>query len=165
MTKKILIVDDDRSILDSLTKLLRNEGYDIVTAGDGRQAAEKLLNEHIDLLLLDVGLPDRDGWLTLVWLDQVKIPCPVIVITGRINQRAQAEKFGADALMEKPLNVPCLLEMIHELANQPPESPRQPALKHAHPFRFASCDNEKFLELQNKRFNAPWPPPPEFNNN
>ena len=115
MSKKILVVDDDSSILGSLSKLLQTEGYEIELAQDGQQAIEKILQTPIDLLLLDLGLPVKDGWITLSWLDQVNLLFPVVIITGRSNQRELAEKAGADALMEKPLDGPRLLQTIHEL--------------------------------------------------
>lgn len=157
--KKILIVDDDRSILESLSKLLRAEGYEIDLAEDGQKAIEKLLQEHIDLLLLDLGLPVKDGWVTLSWLAEVKAIFPVIIITGRNNQRELAEKAGADALMEKPLDVPRLLQTIHELINESVETRTQRASRRPSGFRYFSCDTDKFLELQNKRYTTPWPCP------
>ncbi len=157
MNKRILIVDDDRSILESLSKLLRLEGYDVELAEDGSSAVETLLKQHIDLLLLDLGLPLRDGWMTLNWLTQVNLLSPVIIITGRSNQRELAEKAGADVLMEKPLDVPRLLQTIRELINEPAESRVQRALHRPGNFQYVSCDRERFRELQNERFTAPWP--------
>lgn len=164
LSKKILVVDDDRAILDSLSKLLRGEGYEVATAGDGQQAIEKMLQEHIDLLLLDVGLPVKDGWVAMSWLGEVNIQFPVIIITGRSNQRAQAEKAGADALMEKPLNVPRLLQTVHELVSEPLEERIQRVARRLSSFQYVSCDSEKFRQLQNERFTTPWPPPGAKNN-
>ena len=62
MNEKILVVDDERSIRESLSKVLRAEGYEIVLAENGQQAIEKLAQEPIDLLPLDLGLPGKDGW-------------------------------------------------------------------------------------------------------
>jgi len=155
MNKKILIVDDDRSILDSLSKLLRLEGYDVALADDGQTAVEKILQEHIDLLLLDLGLPLKDGSVTLNWLKQVNLLSPVVIITGRSHQRELAEKAGADALMEKPLDVPRLLQTIQELVDEPVASRIHRALHRPASFRYVSCDRERGREPQSERFTAP----------
>jgi DNA-binding response OmpR family regulator len=155
MNKRILIVDDDSSIRHSLSKLLRGEGYEIELAEDGQKAIEKFLQEPVDFLLLDLGLPVKDGWGMLNWLGSARARVPVIIITGQNNQRELAEKAGADALMEKPLDVPRLLQMVRELINEPVENRVQRLAN----FQYAPCDNERFRDLQNKRFATPWPPP------
>ncbi len=115
------MVDDEKSIRESLSKVLRTEGYEVVLAEDGQEAIEKLIQEPIDILVLDIGLPVKDGWATLRWLAQVNPLFPVIVITGRWKQAELAEAAGVDVLMEKPLNVPMLLQNIRDLLQEPPE--------------------------------------------
>ena len=84
---------------------------------------------------------------------------PVVIITGRSNQRAQAEAAGADALMEKPLDVPLLLETIRELVSEPMESRAQRANNRVPSFRYVPCDNELFREMMLKRHDTPYPFP------
>ena len=62
MSTKILVVDDEQTIRESLAKILRAEGYEIVLAENGQEAIEKLVQESFNLLLLDLGLPVKDGW-------------------------------------------------------------------------------------------------------
>src|ERR1051325_4179163 len=100
MTKRILLVDDERSIRESLGKILRAENYDAVPAENGGEAIENLGAGRIDLVLLDLNMPVENGWATLAWLAKVNPLLPVVIITGRANQRALAETAGADALME-----------------------------------------------------------------
>jgi DNA-binding response OmpR family regulator len=157
MPKRILIVDDDHSILESLGKLLHGEGYEIELADDGQKAIEKLLSEHVDLLLLDLGLPMKDGWVTLSCLGEVNVRLPVIIITGRSNQHELAEKAGADALMEKPLDVPRLLRTVDHLINQPMEERVQRVVRRLTRLKHVPCDSEQLREQQNKRFTTPWP--------
>src|ERR1019366_70143 len=122
MSTKILVVDDEQTIRESLAKILRAEGYEIVLAENGQEAIEKLVQESFNLLLLDLGLPVKDGWATLRWLNQVNPVFPVIVITGRWKQGELAEAAGVDVLMEKPLDVPKLLQNILELLQEPAEA-------------------------------------------
>jgi two-component system response regulator MprA len=162
MTKRILLVDDDRSIRESLSKILRAENYEVVLSENGQEAIEKHGAERIDLLILDLN-PDTSGvknaWTTLERLVGIKPLVPVVFITGRSNQRAQAEAAGADALMEKPLDVPLLLETIRELVTEPMESRAQRANNRVPSFRYVPCDNEVFREMMLKRHDTPFPFP------
>ena len=119
MIKRILLVDDERSIRESLSKILGAENYEVVLAENGHEAIEKHGAQRIDLLILDLNMPVKNGWDTLDWLVKIDPVLPVVIITGRSNQRALAETAGADALMEKPLDVPLLLQTIRELMDEP----------------------------------------------
>ena len=127
MIKRILLVDDERSIRESLSKILGAENYEVVPAENGHEAIEKYGAERIDLLILDLNMPVKNGWDTLDWLVKIDPVLPVVIITGRSDQRALAETAGADALMEKPLDVPLLLQTIRELMDEPMESVRAKA--------------------------------------
>lgn len=152
MAKKILVVDDEQSIRESLSKILRVEGYQTALAENGREAIEKVIQEHIDLMLLDLGLPVKDGWATLRWLAQATPSLPVIVITGRWKQEELAKAAGVDVLMEKPLDAPRLLQHIRELLQETPVTHnREPC------FRSVSAGIERFREQWQKRFTTPCP--------
>lgn len=127
MTERILLVDDERSIRESLSKILGAENYEVVLAENGHEAIEKHGAQRIDLLILDLNMPVKNGWDTLDWLVKIDPVLPVVIITGRSNERALAETAGADALMEKPLDVPLLLQTIRELMDEPMESVRAKA--------------------------------------
>ena len=129
MIKRILLVDDERSIRESLSKILGAENYEVVLAENGHEAIEKHGAQRLDLLILDLNMPVKNGWDTLDWLVKIDPVLPVVIITGRSDQRALAETAGADALMEKPLDVPLLLQTIRELMDEPVES-AQAKLKH-----------------------------------
>lgn len=118
MSGRILLVDDERPIREALGKVLHAENYEVVCAENGQEAIEKFAAGQIDLLLLDLSLPVKDGWAILEWLGWVHPLLPVIIITGQNNQGEWAEMAGADALMQKPLNVPHLLATIHELLDE-----------------------------------------------
>ena len=168
--KRILLVDDESSIRAALSKVLREEGYEVVLAETGQDAIERHGAGRIDLLLLDLNLPGGHGWTTLKWLEKVNPLLPVIIITGQSNQRELAEKTGADALMEKPLDVPLLLRTIRELLEEPIESRARRANKRSSSFRFIPCDDQRFGQMLRERFTLPYPapalsgaPPPSYN--
>src|SRR5256885_12634098 len=162
MTKRILLVDDDRSIRESLSKILRVGSYEVVLGENGQHAIEKQGAEHIDLLLLDLN-PDasgvRNAWATVERLVGINPLLPVVIITGRSDQRAQAETAGADALMEKPLNVPLLLQTTRQLMDEPMENRAQRARNRASGFRYMPSDNQPFDEMLLKCCMTPYPFP------
>jgi DNA-binding response OmpR family regulator len=157
MTKTILVVDDEGSIREALSKVLHQENYQVVLAETGPDAIARYGDGRIDLLLLDLNLPGGNGWATLAWLAKVNPLLPVIIITGRSNQRELAEKSGADALMEKPLDVPLLLRTIRELLEEPIDDRVQRASRRTSGFRFLPCDDQLFRQMLAERFTIPYP--------
>ncbi len=101
---KILIVDDEISIVDSLAGIIQDEGYEAVGAGSGEEALRLLDQERVDLVLLDVWLPGLDGIETLRRVKEVSPHLPVIMISGHgtIDTAVQATKMGAYDFLEKP---------------------------------------------------------------
>lgn len=116
---RILIVDDDASVRRALADVLTGEGYEVVPAGGGLQALALAGCVQVDLLLLDINLLGQSGWDTFAEFDATHPDTPIILITARPGQTAQATQWRADALMEKPLNLPLLLETIARLLEEP----------------------------------------------
>ena len=80
-----------------------------------KHVLDRALNEDFDLLLLDLNMPEIDGWDTLDHLATLKPTLPVIIITAQPDQHDWARAEGARALMEKPLDLPVLLTTIREI--------------------------------------------------
>ena len=110
--KKILLADDDVSVRQMLGRVLISEQYDVAFAATGREAAAKFIADLPDLVLLDLNMPDRDGWDAFDLMYQTHPSVPVIIITAMSRQHGRAADLGVDALMEKPLDIPLLLETI-----------------------------------------------------
>ena len=107
MSKTIMIVDDEPSILRSLGGALEDEGYRILTANDGLRALKKIEEEPPDLVLLDIWMPGIDGIETLKRLRAQHAGLPVIMISGHgsIETAVTATKLGAFDFIEKPLSL------------------------------------------------------------
>src|ERR1044072_3726189 len=121
MKKRLLIVDDDLAIRESLKKILEDTGYGVSLAIDGEDAELKLRDEVFDLVILDVNLPKRDGWDVLDFLSLANPLLPVIMITGLMDQMATTIIPGVSALVGKPVEVPMLLKKIEYVLNQTTE--------------------------------------------
>jgi DNA-binding NtrC family response regulator len=119
MKKRILIIDDDASIRSSLEKILVENGYQLKAVADGDSAQSEFA--QADLLILDLNLPIQDGWDILGQVNSGYPLLPVIVITGLADQLDERSIPGASAFLEKPLEVPALLQTVEQLLNRTPE--------------------------------------------
>ncbi len=114
--KSILLVDDDKSILRILTRILQKQGYGVRTAETGREAEEMINSQSYDLALIDVKLPDTDG-VDLLQKIQVTRPNMIkIILTGfaSMDNGIKALNSGADAYLVKPVEPTELLKILKE---------------------------------------------------
>jgi CheY-like chemotaxis protein len=121
MKGKILLADDDPEILAALSAALRSEGYEVITANNGREACKHFSGQQVDLALLDLKMPVQDGWAAFERLTTANPLLPIIIITARPDQYPLAVAAGVAAFMEKPLDLPLLLRAIDELLVEPLE--------------------------------------------
>ena len=117
--KRVLVVDDDAVVRASLAAVLDCEGYEVIMAPDGQAAIKSVVEHQPHVVLLDLNMPNMDGWTAFSKLESVQPLLPVIVITARPHQYQNAVSLGVDAFMEKPLSFPVLLRAIHRLAHEP----------------------------------------------
>ncbi len=113
MSPKILVVDDERLIVDSVKYGLQKEGYAIVTAFDGEQGVEKVRDEKPDLILLDIQLPKKDGWAVCREVRQIS-RVPIIMLTARSEEadKVLGLELGADDYLSKPFSMRELLARV-----------------------------------------------------
>lgn len=113
---KILIVDDDETILKSLTVVLRENGYSVDTAENGREAITKSEKDAYNLALIDIRLPDMDGVQLLTAMKDTTPKMVKIIITGypSLQNAIEAVNKGADGYIVKPIKMDELLSMIKE---------------------------------------------------
>jgi two-component system, OmpR family, response regulator QseB len=104
---RVLVVEDDRMIAKGLHTALRQDGYTVDGVSDGRSASEALRSSKFDLVLLDLGLPERDGLQVLRELRQRGDATPVIIVTARddVQNRIEGLDAGADDYVVKPFDL------------------------------------------------------------
>ncbi len=106
MTYKILIVDDERLIVDSIRYGLEKEGYAIVAAYDGEQAVALARSEQPDLVLLDIQLPKRDGWSVCRAIrESSRVPIIMLTARGEEADKVLGLELGADDYLVKPFSL------------------------------------------------------------
>ena len=116
--KTILIIDDDSEIIDTLQTILTSNGYEILTAQDGNQGLETAEEMKPDLVILDMMMPKRSGFLVLEKLRRTRaVPLKVIMITANEGSRhkAYAEMLGGDDYIRKPFAMERLVESVDRL--------------------------------------------------
>ena len=117
--QRILLVDDDPIVSNSLNDVLVEEGFFVMLAKNGLEALQVIKNSPVDLVLLDLNMPVKNGWDTLAEVRQNDPVLPVIVLTARPHQLSNAMNAGASALMEKPMDMLMLLQTINGLLLSP----------------------------------------------
>ena len=115
-TKKVLIADDDIQIRQLLSSILKND-YTVLTARDGREAIDLALNEKPDLILMDILMPNMDGYTacSVIKSNPETRSITLIMITGidhKLN-RSFSEKIGADGYITKPFDCQVLKDTIN----------------------------------------------------
>lgn len=115
--KRILLVDDDHEIVESMQLTLESRGYQILIARDGNQGLAMAERENPDLLILDMMMPKRSGFLVLEKLLRSKPGLPTIMITANEGSRhkAYAEMLGVKDYLRKPFPMDRLLESVDRL--------------------------------------------------
>jgi two-component system, OmpR family, alkaline phosphatase synthesis response regulator PhoP len=114
---RILLVEDEENIRDLLRMNLEMEGYEVVTAGDGKKAIKLTKDQHFDLLILDIMIPEING---IQVCEQVRLrnaEVPIVFLTAKDNPADKIEglKRGADDYVTKPFNLEEFLLRIHNL--------------------------------------------------
>jgi DNA-binding response OmpR family regulator len=123
---RLLVVDDDSLITSTFEAILRSEGYDVVTAEDGRQALELVRQAPFDLVLLDLLLPDMDGWTILQHLREIRPSSRVVILCADVDAEGTIEAFrlGAVDVLLKPPDVDKLLRFVDDLTRREEDEPR-----------------------------------------
>lgn len=113
MSQKILVVEDDTQIRKFICYCLKNNDYEYVTASNGKDALRKVAIDNIDLVLLDLGLPDIDGVSIIQELrDFSDIPIIVVSARDKDSDKAEALDLGADDYLTKPFSTTELIARI-----------------------------------------------------
>lgn len=115
--KRILVIDDDEAVRDSIATILIAAGYDVATADDGRKGYESCLEDRPDLIITNILMPGQEGIETII---QIRKSCPgirIIAMSGGGRTKSGsflelAKRLGADRSLEKPFEFDVLIDAI-----------------------------------------------------
>jgi len=122
---KVLVVDDDADLVQSLSLRLRHEGYDVAVAMNGYQGLERARRESPDVLILDIHMPAGEGFSVQDRLQEMMGPWPIVIyLTGDKSLRADlmAKQLGAFAVIHKPFDIARLLETVRRAVAVSPDA-------------------------------------------
>jgi CheY-like chemotaxis protein len=108
----VLVVDDDTSILDTVTSILSGEGYDVVSAATGEEALDAVARTRPLLILLDMRMPVMDGWAVARALRAQGNRVPIVVMTAAESAKRWADEVGAEGYLAKPFGLDELLSIV-----------------------------------------------------
>jgi len=108
----VLVVDDDTSILDTVSAILSGEGYDVVSAASGQEALEAVARKRPVVILLDMRMPVMDGWAVARALRRQGISVPIVVMTAAESAKRWADEVGAEGYLAKPFGLDELLTTV-----------------------------------------------------
>jgi len=121
MPKSILVVDDETVVVEIAKRRLEDRGYEVQTAGDGNEAFMKLKFKIPDLILLDIQMPNMNGYTFI--MEKAKIPeyvnIPVMVLTAYNEMEPLFQRHGVKAYLLKPLKLHDLIDKVVEVVGQP----------------------------------------------
>ncbi|MEI8350186.1 MAG: response regulator [Candidatus Omnitrophota bacterium] len=122
MKKRILIIDDEKDLVETVTFRLEANGYEVISAHDGFVGLDKARKEKPDLIILDLMLPKIDGYKVcrMLKFDEKYKHIPIIMFTARAQEsdKKMGEETGANAYVTKPFDPQALLTKIKELVKE-----------------------------------------------
>lgn len=159
MTQKILVVDDERLIVDSVKYGLQKEGYAVVVAYDGDQAIFKAREDKPDLILLDIQLPKKNGWAVCREIRQTsRVPIIMLTARGEEADKVLGLELGADDYLVKPFSMRELLARVRAALRRATEYVDVPAqvIKigevELNPVSHRVCVRDQPIELTRKEY-------------
>jgi len=127
----ILVVDDESGIRSTINEILSDEGYAVKTAADAREASQYYNSDNLDLVLLDIWMPETDG-ITLLkqWAEAGNLKCPVVIMSGHgtVDTAVEATRLGAFDFIEKPLSLAQLLRTVESALRHKEDIPVVPVI-------------------------------------
>ena len=150
--KKVLVIDDEQIVLDSVSQILIDENYEVDVSLSGREGLDWAIERPYDIVLTDIRMPDIGGMRVLRDIKRIKSSLPVLIITGYATTKSavQAMKLGAADYIEKPFEPEQLLEAVSRALGIAAEDEEQGLIhkeEMAKVLERAESDDEFFAKL------------------
>lgn len=118
---RILVVDDTDDIRQLVATLLQRKGFAVTTAAGGKQGILQASTDQPDLILMDLNMPEMDGWQATKTIREEGITTPVVALTAHVmtDDQDRALEAGFDGFQTKPLELDALVSLIEELLSKP----------------------------------------------
>jgi DNA-binding response OmpR family regulator len=119
----ILIIDDEKSILGFLKEMLMREGFNVLTAIDGKEGLHLFNDNQVDLVITDLIMPDKDGFGMIIELKNISQDIKIIAMSGGGHAHPKhyldiTKSLGVQYTFQKPFKISALLEAVYELLKE-----------------------------------------------
>ena len=119
----ILIIDDEKSILGFLKEMLMREGFNVLTAIDGKEGLHLFNDNQVDLVITDIIMPDKDGFRMIIELKNISQDIKIIAMSGGGHAHPKyyldiTKSLGVQYTFQKPFKISALLEAVYELLKE-----------------------------------------------
>jgi len=150
--KRILIIEDDISILSGLQDVLTFKSYEVITATDGEKGYVASVEENPDLIILDIMLPKMDGFTLCRKLRDEGNLIPVLMLTARGEEldKVQGLDIGADDYVTKPFSLPELLARVRALLRRSPDEANERTMPDSLKIGTVEIDFKKYKAIKGK---------------
>ncbi len=120
MTRRcsLLVVEDDLAVREAITRVLESEDYKVSSAACSKDAFRHFSEKRIDIVLLDLSLGQEQGWEIFHALKRSQPDLPIIVTSARSDELAHSSATRASGVLEKPFDVPVLLNLLQQVSEQ-----------------------------------------------
>lgn len=117
MSNRVLIIDDTQEILEEIDEILSMEGFDVVTAINGYEAAKALEHNNIDLVITDLVMNEMSGYQVISLIKTLNSNIPIIVLSGQVANEdiRKALRLEADLYLKKPCSADDLVQAVKKL--------------------------------------------------
>ena len=159
-TTRVIVIDDEQIVLDSVSRILTEDAYEVDTSLSGIQGLKKALEGDYDVVLTDIRMPDIGGMRVLRDVKRAKPALPVVIITGYATVRSavQAMRLGAADYLEKPFTPEQLLKAVNAALETATQEPEEQAIVHKDVLlavlERAATDKEFFTDLMDQAVDA-----------
>ncbi len=120
MQDYVLVVDDDQSVREVIAAVLREEGFPVATATNGREALDQIAEQRPSVVLLDLQMPVMSGWEVLSELRAGQCTVPIVFMSAGYRVKTEAERHHADGYIAKPFDLNELLRIVGRFASASP---------------------------------------------
>ena len=140
MAARILLAEDEENLRSTIRLNLEMEGYEVTEAPDGKKAFDAFRSAHFDLIVLDVMMPEMDGYTLCqrIRLENTDVPVIFLTAKGAGDERIKGLKLGADDYLAKPFNLEELLLRVRRLVKRSVQ--KTEGRKEPQQYRFGSCE-------------------------
>src|SRR5678816_4289995 len=142
---RLLVVEDDVAVSEAVTEVLQAENYQVSNASSSKEAISQVEQGGIDLVLLDLVLGNEDGWTVFQTLKQIRPGLPIIIASAERNRLSHPSARRAEAILEKPFDIPTLLTTALE-----PKKSFNNSFTNSHDWDRPKAGSSKFLSWRSK---------------